>query len=76
MDWIAAVFSCTGFLLLGRKRAVGWVFSIIGEVFWFVCGWQHGLRGLMALCVIYSLFMGRNLYLWRRDDGNRLPGKR
>lgn len=34
MSWVAAFFTLAGVVLLARKRRVGWVVCVVGNVLW------------------------------------------
>ncbi len=51
-DWLAAISGLYGLWLLSEQRRQGFLWGIIADILWIICGIQKGLPGLVVVCAI------------------------
>ena len=62
--WFANALLLLGFWLVGKKNRWGFAFTCVGEVIWFVASLDRGWWDSAALCGVFALIAGWNLYRW------------
>ena len=72
MDWIACVFEILGSLLIGNKKKSGFLFLIMGSIFWFLTAFSSGLNGLKMVSIIFFLINIRNYIKWTKENSLKL----
>ena len=61
-----------GFIALGlwqltRKRRIGWLFRLIGEVIWVMIGWQMGMSSIYLWGLGFMLLDIIGFSKWETD---------
>lgn len=62
------IFLLTGVILLARKKPIGWLFRIVGDVFWITVGFLLSMSAIWFWCIF---FLGLDIYgyfFWRRKQ--------
>jgi hypothetical protein len=67
--YIGSLCILYGLYLIGQKRELGFLFGVLGELFWLHRGYMTGLLDLMALSVLFAAVHLRNWYKWTGDYG-------
>lgn len=73
MDYVAALVTAVGMVLVGKRRWYGWGVTLAAEALWLAYAIRHGIGGLALLCVIYAVVYARNLVVWRRAERSTTP---
>ena len=60
----ASAFLFAGLYLLGNKRRVGFLFSILGELLWTCAALNRGMFDLAAVCVLFGAMAALNWRKW------------
>ena len=70
IDFIAAIVTILGLIIVGQKLWWGWLIKILSEVLWVIYAFQINSGGLLLLCIVYTVIMTRNMIVWRSRDAS------
>lgn len=68
MDWIAAVLTFIGTILVGRKIPAGWIFTAVACILWSYIGLTSNLYGMAVINAVLAAIMVFNGFKWRDND--------
>ena len=68
MGWVGNIFLITGLWLVGDKKRIAFVFSVIGETIWIVYSLKKEMYDLAFICVIFALLAVRSWFKWGKEQ--------
>jgi len=67
----------TGTFFVTRKKKIGWIFRIIGDIGWVAIGWHIQLYSIVFWSFIFSLNDFRGFLMWKwKEDKKKLKKQR
>jgi len=69
-DWVAMVFFMTSTILIGRRKAIGWLVGIVGGFLHGLIGYSTGNYGLILTELLFTAISINNYIKWRRSPEN------
>jgi hypothetical protein len=66
MGWIGNIFLIIGLWLIGYKKRVAFIFTIIGESIWIYYSINSNQLDLAFICLLFAILAGRNFFMWRK----------
>jgi len=67
LSLVLAVAGCTGIILAGRGKVVGWVIGLAIQPVWAVFAIVSGGYGLLLTCLMYGTVYWINIVKWRKE---------
>jgi hypothetical protein len=64
MTWIGNIFIVLGLYLIGEKKRVAFVFSMIGELIWMFASVHKGMWDLAVITAVFFLLALINYIKW------------
>ncbi|MFI0967021.1 hypothetical protein ACH4S8_37405 [Streptomyces sp. NPDC021080] len=66
-SYVLTLIGCTGLLLAGRKKALGWAIGLGVQSLWAFYGVTTGQYGFVIGSLVYSYVYALNFWTWVRD---------
>jgi len=64
IGWLANLLQIMGLILLGERRAAGWLFGIAAELLWVIHAGDNDFRNVQFISIIYICLAISNLVKW------------
>ena len=64
MDWLGNLFLVISIVRLGGRHRDGWLFSVIGNLFWSYYGVSHDLYSVVAIDGLMLVIAANNWRKW------------
>ena len=70
MSWIAGIFELLGTWIVGNKNKWGFIFNIVGNVFWIYIGIKFfkNSGGLLIVSPVALFINIRNFRKWKKEE--------
>jgi len=68
LSLVLAAAGCSGLLLAGRGKAVGWLIGLLIQPVWAIYGVISGGYGLILTSLLYAVVYWRNLTKWKHEQ--------
>ena len=65
---IGYVFLLAGLFLLSRKKTIGWLFRIIGDLFWVTVGFLLGMSAIWFWCLVFLCLDIYGYISWKKKQ--------
>lgn len=71
-------FILSGTFLIARKKKIGWLNRVVGDIGWIVVGWCVGLSSIMIWSTVFALndLRGYLLWKWSENENSVVQSKR
>ena len=67
-DYFAAANLLIGYLLIGKKVKLGWVFSVAGNLSYLFVGMKTGLYAMATLSAVMSGVAAYTWFKWKNEE--------
>ena len=64
IGWLANLLQVMGLILLGERRAAGWLFGIAAELLWLIRAGDKDMPDLQFISIIYICLAISNIVKW------------
>lgn len=68
LGYVAYTFIFFGSYLIAKKKSVGWLYRILGNVMWVGLGLALGLTSIVVAEVIFIALDSYGFKQWRKDE--------
>ena len=68
MGWLGNIFLVVGIWLIGCKLRVGFLFALVGELWWTLYARRTDQWSLLFICVVFDVIYVINYWKWGKDD--------
>ncbi len=61
----------TGTILVTKKKKVGWIFRVAGDIGWATVGVMTGMTSIWFWSTMFAINDARGYWLWRKNEDTK-----